>query len=219
MRYVAPSIAATPPTPAPTEGGRPGPQGPLVMPGKYSVSMALRVNGVVTALPGAQSFNIVVEGREKMTPDEIASLSAFQKRVFEVQRAVSAASDAATTAKARIALLKRAAQEAPAENARLLETSSALNAEVDSILHALRGNRPDSEIPPPSIAGRISNVAGTIRLSTIRPTQTQTDQLALVESLFNPVLARLKKLVETDIPAFEKQLEAAGAPLTPGRLP
>lgn len=219
MRYVAPSIAATPPTPAPTEGGRPGPQGPLVMPGKYSVSMALRVNGVVTALPGAQSFNIVVEGREKMTPDEIASLSAFQKRVFEVQRAVSAASDAATTVKARIALLKRAAQEAPAENARLLETSSALNAEVDSILHALRGNRPDSEIPPPSIAGRISNVAGTIRLSTIRPTQTQTDQLALVESLFNPVLARLKKLVETDIPAFEKQLEAAGAPMTPGRLP
>jgi len=32
-------------------------------------------------------------------------------------------------------------------------------------------------------------------------------------------LALLKKLVEVDLPAFEKQLEAAGAPLTPGRLP
>ncbi|MBK8813773.1 MAG: glycosyl hydrolase [Acidobacteria bacterium] len=221
MRYVTPAIAATPaqlPADLP-EGFRFGPQGPLVMPGRYSVSMALRTGGVVTALPGSQSFNIVVEGREKMNADEINALSAFQKKVFALQRSVSAASDTASAAKTRIGLLKRAAQEAPVENGGLLETANRLNAEVDSILNELRGGRENSEIPPPSIGDRIGYVAGAIRLSTVKPTQTQLDQYALVESLFNPELARLRKLVETDIPAFEKQLEAAGAPITPGRLP
>lgn len=220
MRYVTPAIAAPAALPAGApEGFTFGPQGPLVMPGRYSVSMALRVNGVVTALPGSQSFNIVVEGRERMTPDEIASLSAFQKKTFGLLRAISAAGDAASGAKARIALLKRSAQEAPVENTKLVETANALNAEVDSILNELRGGRENSEIPPPSIGDRIGYVAGAIRLSTVKPTQTQLDQYALAESLFNPQLARLKKLLETDIPAFEKQLEAAGAPITPGRLP
>jgi photosystem II stability/assembly factor-like uncharacterized protein len=221
MRYVAPSISAAP-AQAPadlSEGFSFGPQGALVMPGRYTVAMALRVNGAVTQLPGTQSFDIVVEGRERMTAEEIAALSAFQKKVFATLRAVSAASDVAAGAKAKIGLLKRSAQEAPAENARLIETANSLMSEVDALLDQLRNSRPENEIPPPSISNRIGFVAGTIRLSTVRPTASQIDQYALVESLFNPVATRLRKLVEADIPAFEKQLETAGAPLTPGRIP
>ena len=44
-------------------------------------------------------------------------------------------------------------------------------------------------------------------------------QYDLTNSEFQPVLARLRKLVDMDIPAFEKALEAAGAPLVPGQLP
>ncbi len=221
MRYVTPAITAAPaqPPPGAPAGFSFGPQGPYVMPGKYSVSMALRVGGAVTAIPGSQSFNIVVEGREKMNADEIDALSAFQKKVFALQRAASAASDTANSAKARLVLLKRSAQEAPVENGKLLETADALTREVNALINELRGGREDSEIAPPSISERIGYVAGAIRLSTVRPTQTQLDQFALSESLFNPVLARLRKLVDTDLPAFEKQLEAAGAPITPGRMP
>jgi hypothetical protein len=49
--------------------------------------------------------------------------------------------------------------------------------------------------------------------------QPQLEQYELSNTEFKPVLTRLKKLVEVDLPAFEKTLEAAGAPLTPGRLP
>ena len=62
-------------------------QGPLVMPGKYTVSMAMRAGGVVTAMPGSQTFNVIVEGREKMSASEIAVLSAFQQKVSTLQRA------------------------------------------------------------------------------------------------------------------------------------
>ena len=36
---------------------------------------------------------------------------------------------------------------------------------------------------------------------------------------FQEKLAKLRKLVETDIKTLEKQHDAAGAPPTPGRLP
>ena len=229
MRYTPPSLPNQPqggpgggPTPPPEAGagfGFGGPQGPLVMPGKYSVSMALRVNGVTTSLPGTQSFNVTVEGREKMTDLERQQLGDFQKKVAELQRAVGASIAAANQAKARIGQLKRSAQEAPVDNARLVAQSEALDNEIDSIVNALRGGRENSDIPPASINDRIGYVAERIRLSTLRPSQTQLTQYDLANSEFQPVLARLRKLVDIDLPAFEKALSEAGAPLVPGQLP
>ncbi len=227
MRSTAPSISANPPGggfggqggPPPEGGGGFGPQGPFVMPGKYTVSMAMRVNGAVTTLTGSQSFNVVVEGREKMSAAEIAVLAEFQRKVATLQRSVSGASDAAGAAKTRIGLLKRAAQDAPVENKKLIEQAEAYDNEIDSLLNSIRGGRENSDIPPPSIGSRVGNIAGTIRLSTVKPTQTQLEQYDVSVAEFKPVLGRLKTLIEIDLPKFEKVLEEAGAPLTPGRLP
>ncbi len=202
----------------PPEGGGGGfgggPQGPLVMPGKYTVTMSQRVNGVVTALPGSQTFSITVEGREKMTAAEIAALSVFQQKVSALQRALTGASASATEAKARIGLLKRAAEEAPVtDNKKWMDQAEAMDNEIDAIINKLRGGRENTEIPPPSITQRVQVVASGIRLSTVKPTQTQIEQYDIASSEFKPVLARLKALVDGELPKFEKVLEDSGAPL------
>jgi hypothetical protein len=189
------------------------------MPGKYTVTMAIRVNGVMTPVAGSQSFNVTVEGRENMSAAELQALSDFQKKVSELQRSVGAASAAASEAKTRIGQLKRSALEAPVDNAKLIAQSEALDNEIDAIINSLRGGRENSDIPPPSINARVGYIAERIRLSTVRPTQTQVQQFELSNSEFQPVLARLRKLVDSDIPALEKALAAAGAPLVPGQLP
>lgn len=232
MRYAPPSISAPPAGGAGGPGGGGGfggggggggfgfgPQGALVMPGRYTVTMALRSGTTVTNLPGTQSFNVVVEGKENMSPADAKALAEFQRKVALLQRSVSAANDVATNAKARIGLLKRSAAEAPVENKRFLDQAEAFDNEIDSLINALRGGRENTDIPPPSILQRIGNVAGTIRLSTVKPTQSQRTNFDIASSEFEPVLARLRKLVETDLPRFEKELEAAGAPITPNRLP
>lgn len=223
FRYAPPSISATPPQLPPgvtlPEGVSLGPQGPLVMPGKYTVTMALKVNGVTTSLPGSQSFNVTVEGKENMNPADRIALADFQRKVSALQRAVSGAIDVATSTKTRIGLLKRAAQEVPAANQKFVEEAKALDKKIDEILNDLRGGRENSDIPPPSISSRVNNVAGTIRLSSVKPTQTQLDNYNISSNEFKPVLAKLKALVEVEIPMLEKALEEAGAPLTPGRLP
>ncbi len=223
MRYMAPSISAAPPQlPAGVtlpEGASSGPQGALVMPGKYTVTMTQRVNGVTSSLPGSQSFNVVTEGKENMTDADRTLLAEFQSKVATLQRAVGGAVAVAAATKARIGLLKRAAADAPVENKNMIAQAEAFDTEIDILINELRGGRENTDIPPPSINSRIGNVAGTIRLSTIKPTRTQLDQYALTKAEFEPILARLRALVETDLQRFEKTLEDAGAPLTPGRLP
>lgn len=222
MRYTPPAISAAPRIPEGVilpEGFTPGPQGPLVMPGNYTVTMAIRSGGVVTPMPGSQNFNVAVEGREKMTDAERTELVAFQRQLSNLQRAVGGANDAATAAKTRIGFLKRAANEAPVANQQLINQAKQFDDEINDIINKLRGGRENTDTPPPSISSRVSIVADTIRLSSVKPTQTQIAQYNLSDAEFKPVLARLRKLIEVDLPAFEKTLENAGAPLTPGRLP
>ena len=143
MRYTPPAIRNQPPaglqqTPPPEAGagfGNQGPQGPLVMPGKYTVTMSMRVNGVTTPVAGSQSFNVTVEGRENMASADLATLSSFQRKVADLQRAVGASVEAANEAKTRIGLLKRSAQEAPVDNAKLVAQSEAMDNEIDSIIN------------------------------------------------------------------------------------
>jgi hypothetical protein len=72
---------------------------------------------------------------------------------------------------------------------------------------------------PPSINDRVGYVVGAQRMSISRPTQTQINQYTAAAQDFEAVLAQLRQLIEVDLARLEKQLEAAGAPWTPGRIP
>jgi hypothetical protein len=199
-------------------GGQ-GPQGELAMPGKYTVTMAKRVGGLIAPLPGTQSFEVVAEGAEKMTPQDRNILTEFQRKVIKLQRAVTGALDAANTAKTRVGLMKRAALEAPGSNQALLNEVNGLDDKIDEVLRALRGGRELSDIPPPSINQRVNAIAQRIRLSSLRPTQSQQDQYEIAADEFKAALAKLKTLTEVDLAKLDKTLETVGAPWTTGRAP
>lgn len=225
FRYAPPIVQAAPQLPP--EGGAAGaggfggfgPQGELAMPGKYTVTMAKRVGGVITPLPGSQTFNVVAEGTEKMTPQDRTILAEFQRKVIKLQRAVTGALDAATTAKTKLGLMKRAALEAPGANQSLLNEVSALDDKVDDVLQALRGGRELSDIPPPSINQRVNAIVQRIRLTALRPTQSQQEQYSIAAEEFKVALAKLKVLTEVDLAKLDKTLETVGAPWTAGRTP
>ena len=222
FRHAPPVVQTPPQIPPGFEGldfGGGVPQGELAMPGKYTVTMAKKIGGVITTLPGSQSFNVVVEGTEAMTAADQAALAEFQRKVGRLQRSMSGATDAATNAKTRLGLIKRAAQEATGSNQNLLNQVNAFDDKVDEILQALRGGRELTDIPPPAINQRVSAIAQRIRMSALRPTQSQQDNYNIASEELKSVLAKLKSLIESDMPKLEKALDAAGAPWTPGRLP
>jgi len=108
------------------------------------------------------------------------------------------------------------------EYKRFKDNAMALEKRANDIIRTLSGDaeaRRRNMITAPSINERIGYVVGAQRMSTSRPTQTQANQYAAAAQDFETVLGQLRQLIETDLSRLEKQLEAAGAPWTPGRIP
>jgi photosystem II stability/assembly factor-like uncharacterized protein len=221
LRYPPPSLPP-PPNPELEDPFNEGPAGPLVMPGAYKVSAAKRVDGVMTPLGQPQEFQVIVPGQGGMSAADRAALVDFQQKVARLQRAVQGALEAANALKPRLALIRRALLDTPSAGDKLLDDAGALDKRTNDILRALRGDtalRARSINLPPSINERVGDIVGAQRLSTARPTQTQVNQYTAAAQDFEQTLAQLRQLIEGDLARLEKQMEAAGAPWTPGRIP
>jgi hypothetical protein len=221
LRY-PPTSLPPPPNPETENPFDEGPGGPLVMPGAYRVSAARRVDGVLTPLGSPQDFEIVVEGQSSMSGPDRVALVEFQQKVARLQRAVQGALEAANALKPRLALIRRALLDTPSVGDKLLDDAASLDKRTNDILRALRGDnalRARNINLPPSISERVGNIVGAQRLSTARPTQTQINQYNAAAQEFEQTLAQLRQLIEGDLARLEKQMEAAGAPWTPGRIP
>jgi len=220
LRYPAANLSAPPPPDADFDFEPPS--GPLVMPGAYKVSIAKRVEGVLTPLGQPQEFQVAVEGQENMSTADRSALVEFQQKAVRLQRAVSGATQAANALKPRLTAIKRAITETPSLPHRLYDEANALDKRTNEIIRSLSGDasaRQRNINTAPSINDRVGYVVGAQRLSTARPTQTQMNQYSAAAQDFESVLAQLRQLVEVDLTKLEKQLEAAGAPWTPGRIP
>ncbi|HEX5891100.1 MAG TPA: hypothetical protein VFY61_20475 [Pyrinomonadaceae bacterium] len=220
LRYPAANLSAPPPPDADFDFEPPS--GPLVMPGTYKMVVAKRVDGVITPLGPAQEFQVVVEGQENMSVADRTALVEFQQKAVRLQRAVNGATQAANALRPRFTAIKRAIAETPSLPARLYEDAMALEKRNNEILRALSGDsaaRQRNMNTAPSISDRVGYVVGAQRMSTARPTQTQQNQYTAAAQDFEGVLVQLRQLIEVDLARLEKQLESAGAPWTPGRIP
>ena len=90
------------------------------------------------------------------------------------------------------------------------------------ILRALQGDRAlaaRNENVPTSINDRVTYIMEGSRFSTARPTRTQEDAYSVAAAEFNEQLAKLRTLITSAFDKLQKDMEAAGAPWTPGRVP
>ncbi|HEX4936159.1 MAG TPA: hypothetical protein VFV33_23420, partial [Gemmatimonadaceae bacterium] len=199
-----------------------GPSGPYVVPGRYSVALAQRVGGVTTPLGGPVSFRVVTEPTAPVTLADHAARGAFQRQLQELRRTVAGAVELTTVTGQRLDQIRRALDQMPAAPKALGEQVRALQGRLALIVRELSGDRAiaaRSEATPASIAERVNGISGEQGRTLGRPTGTHQEQYRIAGELFAVELARLKQLVETDIPALEREVEKAGAPYTAGRVP
>ena len=222
LRYPAPQLAPPRDPNSPDEIFGQTPTGHLVMPGKYSVTLSRRVNGVWTQLGGPQTFNVVVDGLNTMAAADRDKLFEFQQKVTNLQRAVTGALSSANELKTRLATAKRALMETPTSSDKLVDEVAGIDKRLNEILKELRGDqalRARYENLPPSISERVNNIVSEQRMSTARPTQTHINAYNIAAQEFEVELKKLRALVEVDVARLEKSMESVGAPWTPGRVP
>ncbi|HEX9081550.1 MAG TPA: hypothetical protein VF768_04675, partial [Holophagaceae bacterium] len=197
-------------------------QGPLVAPGRYAVSFALRAQGRTLPLGDPETFQAEPLGAETLSPGDAAALQAFHGQVARLQRAVMGADRLMHEAKTRLDYLSKAALDTPAAPPALLDRAKALAAELAGLRAELAGDPVMAKYQAPqvpAIADRVGRVVeGTWMVST-PPTETQRQNYQQAAQAFTDWLPRAKAFLDRDLKGLESALDAAGAPWTPGRLP
>ena len=198
------------------------PRGPMVVPGTYAVSLAKRQDGEVTPLGEVQSFDTVPLGTATLPAADKAELLAFQQQTARLQRAVLGAVAAAGEARERLDHILVALRDTPGAGPELGERARALGERLADLRVELEGDRVKSRLgepTPPSIVRRLDLIVSGQWTSSSAPTKTQRDTYGFAAEAFAGVLERLRVLVEEDLEGLEGEMEALGAPWTPGRVP
>jgi hypothetical protein len=204
---------------SPFGGG--GPAGPMVVPGRYTVALAKRVDGVVTALGDPQSF--MVAPLDSGTAPRSPAVVAFQQKTAALQRALLGANGMATETMSRVQLLERAIQETPGADEKLAADVRGIESRLRDIQSALSGDPTmarRSEPTPPSLIARVNGIANSLWSNTMEDaTATQKRQYEIAAAELGGLLDRLRTVIETDLKRVGDQAETAGVPWTSGRVP
>lgn len=198
------------------------PAGPLAAPGTYTVELTHRVKGKVSTLAAPQSFVTKPLGTAQMARGGGEAFVAFQKKVARLQRALFGAVEAMEETTDRITHLKKAIDATPEAAPELADRVRALESRLQDLRERLTGDDViggHNEPTPPAITERLDRVIEGFLSATAAPTTTQEDAYRIAGEAFENVLADLTQLIETDLEQLEADLEAAGGPWTPGRVP
>jgi len=200
----------------------PQPLGPLVAPGTYQVTLSQRVRGVETLLAGPERFEVVPLGLATLEAKDKEAQLAFQKKVQRLQRAVLAAGEVVRETQDRLAKLKVAVERTPGAKPTWGSKLREIEAQLAALDLQLSGDREmarRNEPTPPSIRDRVQRIVASLFTATAPATTTQKQSYEVAAGQFEKVLQGLRSLVADQLQPLEAELEAAGAPHTPGRLP
>ena len=193
----------------------------LAMPGKYSVAMSKRENGVETVIAGPVEFNCVPLGTSSI-PSDRKELLAFETKASKLQRAVLGALNVLNDSRARTAALKTALMQTPQASTALYEALQQIELKLTTLHREFSGDEVAgryNENGPPALLGYVDAMTQGFWSSTASPTGTELKAYDIAADEFSTLYASLRQIVETDLPKIGKELDQLGAPWTPGRLP
>jgi hypothetical protein len=220
MRYPAPDPVELSPKSdfAPWESP---PQGPLALPGQYTVTLSKRVEGQLVDISSPQSFALKPLFEGGLVTDDRQALLEFEMQSNDLYRAILGANKARDEIQARIDHLLKAAAATPSSSEDQAQALRALNTRMQDLKVRFQGDSTissRSEPVPMSMTNRISTIVSGHWDSQSAVTENYRNAYRIAEQQFRQALVELKA-VAADLVKVEASLQADGAPWTPGRIP
>jgi len=208
-------------------GGRRGGGGGggiLVMPGKYKVGLQLWHEGEITKLADPVEFTCKKLDNSILPAKDYNENVQFAKQVSKLAIAVVGSDRLIGELTSKVENMKQAIYSTPGASQDLMNKVRALGVELEALNFKMNGipaAASAEEIPPVQVPinNRLGIITSTHMGSTSGITTTEKQNYEILKAEFPPVLDSLKRIVETDIPTLEAELNKIGAPWTPGRLP
>ncbi|HEY4593009.1 MAG TPA: glycosyl hydrolase, partial [Thermoanaerobaculia bacterium] len=177
---------------------------------------------ITTPLGPPQTFEAVPLSLASMPAKDQAAQLDFERKTARLQRAVRGAAQAVDEAQEHLKFIQKAILDTPKADVKLLERARQIDLHLQDIEVKLSGDptlTSHNEPTPPAILDRVDNIVQGHWSTSSEATQTYRDDYAVAAAEFAPVLEDVRKTIEVDLKGLETQLEAAGAPWTPGRVP
>jgi photosystem II stability/assembly factor-like uncharacterized protein len=194
-------------------------QGPLVAPGDYSAELFLFSSAGMQSLGTPQEFTVKPLPTAP-TGTDFNAVAAFQLEVSELMRRLAGASEELGNARERLRYMRAALIETPSAEPSLFTRIDEFGAALAGLQTRLNGDQARSQLREasvPSISNRVSRVIGGHWDTRQTPTETHRHNLEIARDEFSVLRQELTTLLDTELPQLESDLEAAGAPWTPGR--
>jgi hypothetical protein len=227
LRYSMPSATRVTGKFNPVEtsrGGRRGGGGIMAMPGEYTVEMALWNVGELKTLAGPVKFTAKKLNNVVLPATDYAENVAFAKKVNKLSVAMVGTDRLTGELISKVENIKQAVYNIPGASQDLMNKARKLAGDLEEIRFALNGvsaKASQEEIPPAQVPlnNRLQNIVSAHIGNSAGISASEKAEYAVLKEEFPPLLAKIRMIVETDIPSLEKELNRLNAPWTPGRLP
>ena len=144
----------------------------------------------------------------------------FRATAQKLSQQISASIEAATAATSKMDAIIKTLDRMPQAPKALSDKVREISNRLELSLRELRGDNVNSargEQVPVSIQEHARNASPDGMLAP--PTATNREQYAIATAAYAAEIAKLKPILETEIPAIDAELNRLGAPSTPGRIP
>jgi hypothetical protein len=193
--------------------------GVLVVPGTFSVSMQKRVDGVLTDLGQAQTFDVVSIREPTLPGGTQEQRVVFESQLDELTRAADGTIKAIDRISGELDAVKQTLVRSRADTA-LYEIADSIQermlAERDRLI---RNEISDffQESSDVTLSERLWHARFDAESTAYGPTPSQRTSYAIGKRLYDDVVQRLGVLVDTEYEGLKEALDLAGVPWTPGR--
>lgn len=193
--------------------------GPYVAPGTFTATAFKRVGETETQIGEPATFEVgLIDDPSLPKPDRMATL-AYQEKAAKLYQSILAADQRLQNALTQVGEIKTAITGSKTGR-ELYNDARKMELSLQKLQLLLEGDDlkdERSQVGPISIIRRCSNsLFGTFR-TTYGPTGTQKQQFEIAKEEFAPVLKSLEEILDSELPALNAKLDAAGVPWTRGR--
>ena len=194
-----------------------------IMPGKYNVSISMVFDGESKLIAGPVEFTAKTLNNTTLPAEKREELVAFQKQVTEIMRIMNGAEKYGEALENRVVAVQQTIHNTLGLPDGLGASAQKIANQLDDLKFTFEGASGGAsweEIPPQimPLSNRVQYIAWGMWGSTSQATQTMIDNYAVLVEELPKALTQLEQMNE-DLNTIEKQLDAHGAPWTPGRIP
>ena len=187
--------------------------------GTYSVTLAKKVDGVITELAAPQTFEVVPLRKGALPTQSNADIAAFRQEMENIMTDISMTSLELSTSKNKVNAMQTALSRSSGGITKLSKDIYDAKMALNELDLALNGNSAKGEIgarAPATIQSRMFVGFRGLR-TTYGPTAMHKESIQIAKSELQTLQSKLSTIVKTTLPALEKGLQAVGAPMIEGQ--